>query len=135
VTTLFSPSVAWAAGAVVSNAWDLVRWAESLAAGAGISAALHAERLQPVPASGAIGYGLGVVLINGWIGHDGQIPGYDALMLSKPGVGTIVVLVNQSTGGEAAIELAAAVAQAKFGPAALLSRVAPAAARGMRVLR
>ena len=114
-TTLFSPTISWAAGGVVSNAEDLVRWAEALANGTGISPALHAERVQPVAASFIEGYGLGVQTFAHWVGHYGEIAGYETMLFSNPGLGTIVVLVNQSTDGVASLHLFDAVRWAKFG--------------------
>jgi D-alanyl-D-alanine carboxypeptidase len=115
-TTLVHPSAAWAAGGVVSNAADLVVWAEALANGTGLSASLHADRITPVPASFSDAYGLGVQTFQRWVGHYGEIAGYEAMAFSRPGVGTIVVLVNQSTDGVASFQLFDAVRWARFGP-------------------
>jgi D-alanyl-D-alanine carboxypeptidase len=114
-TTLFSPTITWGAGGVVSNAPDLVRWAEALASGEGISAALHTQRVTPVPASFVEGYGLGVQTFARWVGHYGELAGYETMLFSRTGVGTIVVLVNQSTNGVASFRLFDAVRWAKFG--------------------
>ena len=100
-----SPTTAGAAGAVVSTAGDLLLFVEALAAGTLVSAASHAALLTTVPASRVrlpgesfdIGYGLGVLVGDGWVGHDGAIPGYETQASSKTGVGTVVVLVNKST--------------------------------------
>ena len=100
ITTIVSPSLAAGAGAVVSNAADLMLWANALARGQLISSAMHLEQITPVLASGGEGYGLGVQAFGGWIGHSGEIAGYEASMYSRPGVGTIVVLVNKSPATE-----------------------------------
>jgi D-alanyl-D-alanine carboxypeptidase len=115
VTSTFSPTTAWATGAVVSNAHDLVAWAEALASGALLAPATHTGSLTVVVASGLAGYGLGVQTFARWVGHAGGFPGYETMMYSKPEVGTIVVLVNKSAGGVAAFQLFDAVRWAKFG--------------------
>jgi D-alanyl-D-alanine carboxypeptidase len=115
VASVLSPTSAWAAGAVVSNAHDLATWSEALASGALLSAATQTDRLTVVVASGLDGYGLGVQTFARWVGHAGEIFGYETMMYSKPQVGTIVVLVNKSTGGVAAFQLFNAVRWAKFG--------------------
>jgi D-alanyl-D-alanine carboxypeptidase len=115
VASVLSPTSAWAAGAVVSNAHDLATWSEALASGALLSAATQTDRLTVVVASGLDGYGLGVQTFARWVGHAGEIFGYETMMYSKPQVGTIVVLVNKSTAGVAAFQLFNAVRWAKFG--------------------
>ena len=114
VGTLVSPTVAGAAGAVVSTAGDALRFVEALAAGDLVSTASHAARLTTVPASRVrlpgesfdIEYGLGVLVGDGWIGHDGAIPGYETDAYAKLDVGSVVVLVNKSTVVFAALPIA-----------------------------
>jgi D-alanyl-D-alanine carboxypeptidase len=123
VGTLVSPTTAGAAGAVVSNAGDALRFVEALAAGDRVSPASHAARLTTVPASRVrlpgesfdIAYGLGVIVSNGWIGHDGAIPGYETEAYAKVGVGSVVVLVNKSTVEFAARPIAITVRNRTFG--------------------
>jgi len=80
--TEIAPSVAGAAGAVVSTLGDLDRWLTSLIAGETISESLQHERMtfEPIPrADGQItgfGYGLGLVNFGGMVGHNGGIPGF-----------------------------------------------------------
>ena len=105
VGTLVSPTVAGAAGAVVSTAGDLLRFVEALAAGTLVSSASHAAILTTVPASRVrlpgesfdIEYGLGVLVGDGWVGHDGAIPGSETQAYAKTGVGSVVALLNKST--------------------------------------
>ena len=123
VGTLVSPTVAGAAGAVVSTAGDLLRFVEALAAGALVSPASQAARLTTVPASRVrlpgesfdIEYGLGVLVGDGWIGHNGAIPGYETEAYAKEDVGSAVVLVNKSTSTFAALPIAIAVRNRTFG--------------------
>jgi D-alanyl-D-alanine carboxypeptidase len=97
VSGLVDPSSVWAAGAVVSNVPDLMKWSEALASGALVSASSRQAQVKPILVSGVAGYGLGVKTFGGWVGHSGEIAGYESMMYTRPGVGTIVVLVNAST--------------------------------------
>ncbi|MER5862945.1 serine hydrolase domain-containing protein [Kitasatospora sp. NPDC002040] len=96
--THYTTAWGWAAGAAVSTVDDLRRWAPALATGALLSPELQRERLTFVPTSdqpGAPRYGLGIAEILGFLGHDGQIPGYNSFALYDPArCATIVVLVN-----------------------------------------
>lgn len=100
-------SWAWSAGAAVSTVDDLRRWAPALATGTLLSPELQRERLTFVPTSdapGAPGYGLAIADVEGFLGHDGQIPGYTSFMGYDPDrCATVVVLanLNQSPDGTA----------------------------------
>ena len=120
--TLVSPTVAGAAGAVVSTAGDLVRFVEALAAGTLVSSTSHAALLTTVAASRVrlpgesfdFEYGLGVLVGDGWVGHDGAIPGYETVAYAKTGVGTVVVLVNKSTASFAVLPIAITIRDRTF---------------------
>jgi D-alanyl-D-alanine carboxypeptidase len=78
--TRLSPTVAWAAGALVSNVDDLRRYFGALLGGQLLRPAQLAEMKDLVPAQDEIGYGLGLYRTETacgpiW-GHDGGIPGY-----------------------------------------------------------
>ncbi len=97
--TVGSPSVQWAAGALVSNVDDIARFYRALLAGRLLPPPLlHAMETVATPAPG-FSYGLGLEKRrNGcgaiW-GHDGGSPGYVATALnSKDGRRQVVVLVN-----------------------------------------
>ena len=116
VTTVVSPTFAGAAGAVVSNARDLLIWSQALADGTLLSPARHTDQITPIPASNVEAYGLGVQKLGAWIGHSGEIAGYEATMFTRPGVGTIVVLINKSLGsGSASFAIFDRVRWAEFG--------------------
>ncbi|GAA2364305.1 serine hydrolase domain-containing protein [Nonomuraea africana] len=94
--TDWNPSWGWAAGAMISNLQDLRTWARVLATGTLLAPKTQAERLRTVPTSipGA-GYGLGIFNVQGWIGHNGSLPGYQSLTVYLPEEqATLVVLVN-----------------------------------------
>lgn len=47
------------------------------------------------------GYGLGIFNVQGWIGHNGSLPGYGSLVLYLPQArATLVVLLNTDIGYE-----------------------------------
>ncbi|HVY46208.1 MAG TPA: serine hydrolase domain-containing protein, partial [Minicystis sp.] len=94
VTSLFDPSIAWAAGAMVATASDAAAWGRALWSGAVLDAASQAELLETVP-TGLAGesYGLGVIVLDATsfagaraIGHNGAFPGYLSWALYFPDV-------------------------------------------------
>ena len=94
--TSWNTSWAWAAGAMVSDLRDLRAWAKDVATGTLLSPATQAqrERFLPTPLEN-VGYGLGLFDANGWIGHDGSLPGYQSLPIYLPEQHTtLVVLIN-----------------------------------------
>jgi D-alanyl-D-alanine carboxypeptidase len=98
----WNPSWGWAAGAMISTLQDLRVWARTVATGEMpdgerlISIATQKQRLvtPPTPIPGA-GYGLGIFNVQGWIGHNGSLPGYESLTVYLPSAETtLVVLLN-----------------------------------------
>ena len=93
-----NPDVAWAAGAMISTLQDLHVWSNALVAGTLLSPETQAERLtftdmitEPV----AFGYGLGVMHIDGILGHSGGILGYGTWMMQDEATGiTVVQMTN-----------------------------------------
>jgi D-alanyl-D-alanine carboxypeptidase len=81
--TYNTPTATWAAGGMVSTVRDLLRAAPMFGTGRPLlSAATQRAREQWVdfpPNSPIQQYGLGVFRFNGWIGHNGGIPGYTAI--------------------------------------------------------
>lgn len=101
-TADWNPSWGWAAGAMVSQLQDLRVWARTVATGQLpdgdrlISPATQRQRLvtPPTPIPGA-GYGLGIFNVQGWIGHNGSLPGYESLTIYLPSAqATLVVMLN-----------------------------------------
>ncbi|MFE7645812.1 serine hydrolase domain-containing protein [Streptomyces phaeoluteigriseus] len=101
-TADWNPSWGWAAGAMISTLEDMRVWARTVATGQLpdgerlISPATQKERLTtpPTPIPGA-GYGLGIFDVQGWIGHNGSLPGYESLTIHLPSAqATLVVLLN-----------------------------------------
>ncbi|MGQ5636132.1 MULTISPECIES: serine hydrolase domain-containing protein [unclassified Streptomyces] len=105
--TGWNPSWAWAAGAMISDLGDMRTWARTVATGRFpdgrrmVGAALQKQRLA-IPPAGSVkgaGYGMGIFDVQGWIGHNGSLPGYESLTVHLPETGTtLVVLLNTDTG-------------------------------------
>ena len=99
VTTMFSPSWAWAAGALISTPADLTAFYRALLTGELVEPALLEEMMDTVPAGPGEGYGLGISSVElpcgtAW-GHGGDVPGYHTIALStEDGARQVAVNVN-----------------------------------------
>jgi D-alanyl-D-alanine carboxypeptidase len=86
--TFNTPTLTWAAGGMVSTIPDLLRAARMFGTGQPLlSPATQRVRERWVrfpPNSKIQQYGLGVFSFNGWIGHNGGIPGYTAIAWYLP---------------------------------------------------
>ncbi|MGW7050580.1 serine hydrolase domain-containing protein [Streptomyces sp. NPDC054887] len=112
--TDWNPSWAWAAGAMISDLHDLRRWAGILATGKLLSPEIQAQRLKTLPTGfPGTSYGLGIFKANGWIGHNGSIPGYETVTVYLPAKkATLVIMINtdiDSQGQEPSTLLARAI--------------------------
>ncbi|MFF3653376.1 serine hydrolase domain-containing protein [Streptomyces sp. NPDC002181] len=91
----WNPSWGWAAGAMISDLDDLKSWTKVMATGTLLKPATQAERLKVVEALPGTGYGLGIFKVQGWIGHNGSLPGYQALAVYLPEAkATLAVMLN-----------------------------------------
>jgi D-alanyl-D-alanine carboxypeptidase len=100
-STDWSPSWAWSAGAMISDLHDLRIWAKAVATGTLLRPAIQRqrERFIPIPGLAPARYGLGLFEVNGWIGHDGEVPGYESLTVYLPAKeATMVILANSDIG-------------------------------------
>ncbi|SEC38252.1 D-alanyl-D-alanine carboxypeptidase [Rhodococcus jostii] len=98
--TDWNPSWGFGAGNMISTLDDLRVWARDLAEGTLLSPATQREReqfqLAPSEGTGSL-YGLGVEYQNGWIGHNGNIAGYQTYAYYLPPESkTVVVMVNSN---------------------------------------
>lgn len=86
----------WSAGAMISTLQDLRKWAPIVATGRLLSPRTQAERTDFLPTDiPGVTYGLGLADAYGWIGHDGEVPGFESLTLYLPEQhATLVILVN-----------------------------------------
>ncbi len=101
--TDWSPSEAWTAGAMISTVEDLLTYGRALGTGEGLlSPKQQAERLdsfvsdlpplnQP-PLAGNLAYGLGLGNDRGWVGHNGEIPGYNTYLFYHPELDAVVAV-------------------------------------------
>jgi D-alanyl-D-alanine carboxypeptidase len=110
-TTLWNPAAAGAAGAVISTYHDLRAWAPAVAKGALLLPWTHGERLaRPSVAAPGISYMFALADFHGWIGHNGDIPGYQTVSVYLPGRdATLVVITNSDVSESAATDLAGAI--------------------------
>ncbi len=124
--TRSNPAVPWTSGAIVSTLADLGSWAKALAGGTLLMPATQEERLTWGVIPGEVldvRYGLGVMEVNGLVGHNGGIAGYSSWMVHAPEEdATIVVVTNRASeeGGTADpifIEIAAMLLPDRFPPA------------------
>jgi D-alanyl-D-alanine carboxypeptidase len=92
--TAVNPKIAWTAGAMVSTLGDLRKWARDLATGALLPAALFGERIDfgEIPNQGgpSVGYGLGILHVGTWLGHDGAIFGFSTVTMYEPKTKTTI---------------------------------------------
>ena len=113
-----NPSWGWAAGAAISTLNDMIIWAKADATGALLSSEAQKERLTWVspPPSPSAQYGLAIAEFpGGFIGHDGQLPGFNSFVAHNPEAGaTIVVFTNVYSapdGSQPANEITKAIVQ------------------------
>jgi D-alanyl-D-alanine carboxypeptidase len=105
--TDWNPSWAWTAGAMISTVEDLLVYGRALGTGKGLlSPEQQSERLdsfvsdvpplnQP-PINGELGYGIGLANDKGWIGHNGELPGYNTYLFYHPELDATVVVATNS---------------------------------------
>jgi D-alanyl-D-alanine carboxypeptidase len=110
-TTVVSPSVGWAAGAVVSNAGEVTRFYAALLSGRLLPPRLLAEMKRP---SGGAHYGLGLMEAETpcgrAYGYQGVGPGYRTVVYGRPDgsrVALVMVNVDNTYASQGELEAAA----------------------------
>ncbi|MGW9630219.1 serine hydrolase domain-containing protein [Agromyces sp. NPDC055520] len=93
----WNPSSAGAAGAMISRVDDLLVWGRALATGQGVLAATaQVQRLSSFGTS-MLGpdefYGEALMCKSGWIGHNGNMPGYNSMVRYNPDTDTTIVVL------------------------------------------
>lgn len=94
--TLWNPSWADAAGKMVSNLSDMTIWAAALGRGTLLRPGTQAQRISngASPARG-VDYDFAIFDTHGWLGHNGDIPGYATVVVYLPQHdATLVVFTN-----------------------------------------
>jgi D-alanyl-D-alanine carboxypeptidase len=93
-----NPTWAFTAGQMISTLDDLKVWAKSYTTGALLSPGMQKQRLTFVslpPNTKQKAYGLGIGVDHGWLGHTGELPGYNTGAYYLPEQdATMVVMVN-----------------------------------------
>ena len=100
--TDWNPSWGWTAGAMISTVEDLLVYGRALGTGEGLlPPEQQAERLNSFlsedlpPNSADRAYGLGLGREYGWLGHTGELPGFNTAVYHHPELdATVVVEVN-----------------------------------------
>lgn len=80
----------------ISTLDDLHTWVPALADERLVGPRTQNQRLEfrPVGYPG-VSYGLGIMRVNDWIGHNGDLPGYETLAVQLPSQkATLVILIN-----------------------------------------
>jgi D-alanyl-D-alanine carboxypeptidase len=95
-TSAVTPSIAWAAGAIVSDGDDLTRFFAKLLGGRLLPAPLLAAMKTPAP---GLSYGLGLMVVDTWCGpaygHVGVAAGYRTVVYARPdGSRVALVMIN-----------------------------------------
>jgi D-alanyl-D-alanine carboxypeptidase len=105
VNTTANMSWAWTAGNMISTLGDLHTWAQAVGTGRLLSPALQKQRLAWSPPSVAFfrqrgvpgAYGLAIAKLVGFIGHTGELPGFNTDAWYVPALqATVVVIANSS---------------------------------------
>jgi len=93
--TDFNPSWAAGAGQAICTAADLVVWARAMATGELLDPEMQAQRLTYYPTGDPHArYGLGIVDINGLVGHNGVISGFMSQTARRESDGTVIVVLS-----------------------------------------
>jgi D-alanyl-D-alanine carboxypeptidase len=92
------PSWAFTAGELVSTMADMRTWVVSYATGSLVSPEMQKQRLTWMtmpPNTPERAYGIGIGIDHGWLGHTGELPGYNCSASYLPDKkAVIVVMVN-----------------------------------------
>jgi D-alanyl-D-alanine carboxypeptidase len=93
--TDFNPSWAAGAGQAICTAADLAVWGRALATGELLDPDMQAQRLTFYTTGDPHArYGLGVVDINGLVGHNGEISGFMSQAARRESDGTVIVVLS-----------------------------------------
>jgi D-alanyl-D-alanine carboxypeptidase len=98
-TSRWNPSWGDAAGKIVSTAADMRRWAPAVARGALLAPWTQAQRVAAgSEIAPGVDYAFAIFDAEGWLGHNGDIPGYATVAVYLPERdATLVVFVNSDS--------------------------------------
>jgi D-alanyl-D-alanine carboxypeptidase len=97
-TSAWNVSYGQAAGGMSSTVDDLGIWAASVSGNALLSDDLARRRLRTSDIGG-VRYGLGVMEVGDWYGHEGEALGWEALVLHNPDTGVSLVMATNACAG------------------------------------
>ncbi len=94
--SLWNPSWGNAAGAIVSDLSDMTVWAVALGQGTLLKPDTQAQRINNGSSvAPGVDYDFAIFNTHGWLGHNGDIPGYATVVVYLPELdATMVVLTN-----------------------------------------
>lgn len=93
--THWNPAWGGAAGEMISNMDDLLAYGRALVTGQGLlDPETQIERLESLPAPA--GYGIAMGCIGGWVGHTGELPGYNTSVFHHTASDTTIVVQTNS---------------------------------------
>lgn len=93
--THWNPAWGWTAGQLISTIDDLLVYGRALGTGQGLlSPTSQATRLTSFP--GPSGYGLALGCVDGWVGHTGELPGYNTSLFYDTTTDTTVAVQTNS---------------------------------------
>jgi len=98
-TTVQTPVIPGAAGAIISTVPDMTRYAIEMGTGAGLTPETFQTRQTwtPFTTSGVrLQYGLGITQLGDWIGHDGSLMGYSNMVWYLPSEQAAVVVMGNA---------------------------------------
>ena len=93
--TNWNPAWGWTAGEAISTMQDLLVYGRAIGTGQGLlDPATQVERLTSFP--GAAGYGIAMGCVDGWVGHTGELPGYNTSVFYDTTTDTTVIVETNS---------------------------------------
>ncbi len=99
--TFWNPSWGDAAGAVISDLADMEVWAAAVGRGWSLRPETQAQRVAGAAAFPGVTYAFAIFDNHGWIGHNGDIPGYTTVSVYLPEQdATLVVFANSDVPAE-----------------------------------
>lgn len=94
-TTFWNPAWTDAAGRIVSDYADMKASAAALGRGTLLKPETQSQRIRTEGAFPGVGYGFAIFETHGWLGHNGDIPGFATVSVYLPEQdATLVVFVN-----------------------------------------
>ncbi len=96
--TDWNPSWGWTAGEMISSTRDLLAYGRALGTGQGLlPAKAQIERLSSFPGGrNTYSYGLALGCVGGWVGHTGELPGYNTTLYYQTDTDTTVTVLTNA---------------------------------------